>query len=258
MITIKTADDIEKLREGGKRLAMVVAETVALVKPGVRTDELSAFAGARMKALGGMSAFLNYKPLGAKRPFPSTICVCINDAIVHGIPDEDPQTIEMGDVVTIDGGFIYEGLFTDHAITVAVGQVPKEVTKLLTVTREALQSGIKMARAGNKIGDISAAIEASARDAGLTVVEGLAGHGVGYAVHEDPYVPNDGRAGTGPELKPGMVLAIEPMFCLGKGAIVLDRTDGYTYRTKDGSLSAQFEHTVVITDGAPEVLTVIK
>lgn len=257
MITIKTPEDIALLREGGKRLAMIVADTIKLIKPGVRTDELSVFAGARMKELGGTSAFLNYKPLGAKRPFPSTICVCINDEIVHGIPDEDPATIQDGDIVTVDAGFVYEGLFTDHAITVAVGQVSKEVSTLLSVTREALQRGIKMARPGNTIGDISSAIESAARAKGFTVVEGLAGHGVGYAVHEDPYVPNEGRAGTGPTLKQGMVLAIEPMFCLGNGAIVLDRKDGYTYRTKDGSLSAQFEHTVVITDGAPEVITAL-
>lgn len=257
-ITIKTPEDIEKLREGGRRLAMIVAETVAMIKPGVMTDELSDFAGRRMRELGGKSAFLNYKPMGAKRPFPSTICLCINDAIVHGIPDENPVAIEVGDIVTIDAGFIYEGLFTDHAITVAVGNVPKETETLLRATREALQSGIKMARAGNRIGDISAAIEAAARANGLAVVEGLAGHGVGYAVHEDPYVPNDGRAGTGPELVAGMVLAIEPMFSTGNGKILLDRNDGYTYRTKDGTLSAQFEHTVLITDGDPQILTVIK
>jgi methionyl aminopeptidase len=254
-ITIKTAADIEKLREGGKRLATIVAETVALIKPGVSTDELSDYAARRMRELNGTSAFLNYRPIGARRPFPSAICVSINDAIVHGIPDEQPVVIETGDLVTIDAGLIYDGMFTDHAITVAVGTVPKEVTKLLTATREALSSGIKMARAGNRVGDISAAIERAAHAADLTVVEGLAGHGVGYSVHEDPYVPNEGRAGTGPELKPGMVLAIEPMFCLGDGRIMLDKTDGYTYRTKDGSLSAQFEHTVLITDGEPEILT---
>ena len=258
MITIKTAEDIEKLREGGKRLATIVAETVAMVKPGVMTDELSDYAGRRMRELEGTSAFLNYKPMGAKRPFPSTICLSINDAIVHGIPDEVPVAIEVGDIVTVDAGFIYQGMYTDHAITVAVGTVPKEVEKLLTATREALQSGIKMARAGNRVGDISAAIEAAANDAGLTIVEGVAGHGVGYAVHEDPYVPNEGRSGTGPELKAGMVLAIEPMFCFGDGRIILDKNDGYTYRTRDGSLTAQFEHTVVITDGDPEVITLIK
>jgi methionyl aminopeptidase len=254
-ITIKTDADIAKLREGGKRLAMIVAETVAKIAPGVRTDELADFAALRMRELGGTSAFLNYKPTGAKRPFPSSICVSINDAIVHGIPDEVPVTIEIGDIVTIDAGLIYEGMFTDHAVTTVAGAASASENRLLAATKEALMAGIKAARGGNRIGDISAAIEAVAVREGLSIAEGLAGHGVGYAVHEEPYVPNEGTAGTGPELKPGMVLAIEPMFCLGDGAITLDKTDGYTYRTKDGSLSAQFEHTVLITDGDAEILT---
>jgi len=256
MITIKTEEDVEKLREGGKRLAKVVAETAKHIAPGVSTDELNKIAHDLMLEYGGKPSFLNYRPYGADRPFPASICICLNEEIVHGIPNENPKVLKEGDVVTLDAGLIYEGLFTDHAVTYTVGQVGKDVKKLLDATKEALTSGINMARAGNKIGDISSAIAARAQKANLKVVKGLAGHGVGYGVHEDPYVPNEGRAGTGELLKPGMVLAIEPMFSIGSANIKLAK-DGYTYKTADGSLSAQFEHTVLITDGDPEILTKI-
>ncbi len=256
MITIKTKEEVDKLREGGKKLAMVVAETAKHIAPGVSTDELNDIAHRLMVKDGGKPSFLNYKPYGAPRPFPASICISINDEIVHGIPNEDPKILKEGDLVTLDAGLIYEGLFTDHAITYVVGEANKEVKKLLDVTKEALMSGIKMARAGNRIGDISSAIAARAQKAGLKVVKGLAGHGVGYGVHEDPYVPNEGRAGTGELLQPGMVLAIEPMFSIGSPNIKLCR-DGYTYKTADGSLSAQFEHTILITEGEPEILTKI-
>jgi methionyl aminopeptidase len=256
MITIKTEDDIEKLREGGKRLAKVVAETSKHIAVGVTTETLNEIAHRMILENGDKPSFLNYRPQGAARPFPAAICISLNDEIVHGIPNENPQTLKEGDVVTLDAGLIHEGLYTDHAITYTVGQVSKDVQRLLDVTRESLMSGIKMARAGNRIGDISSAIAARAQKAGLKVIKGLAGHGVGYAVHEDPYVPNDGRAGTGELLKPGMVLAIEPMFSIGSDKIKLEK-DGYTYTTADGSLSAQYEHTVLITDGEPEILTKI-
>jgi len=254
VITIKTTEDVEVLREGGKRLATILANTIKRVAPGVSTEELSDFAHQQMKEMGDTPAFFNYTPTGASRPYPAPICVCINDEIVHGIPNENPQIIQEGDIVTVDAGLIHNGLFTDHAITVAVGAIPKPTQRLLDVTREALMSGIKQARVGNRVGDISAAIAAQANKAKLAIIQGLAGHGVGYGVHEEPLVPNEGRAGTGPELKEGMVLAIEPMFGLGSPDIILDR-DGYTYLTADGSLSAQFEHTVLISAEGPEILT---
>lgn len=256
MITLKTKEEIDKLREGGKRLAKVVAETAKLIAPGVSTAELNDFAHKMIIEMGDKPSFLNYRPYGASRPFPAAMCISINEEIVHGIPNENPKILKEGDVVTLDAGLIHDGLFTDHAITYTVGKVDKEVQKLLDVTREALMAGIKMARAGNKVGDISATVAARAQKAGFSVVKGLAGHGVGYAVHEDPYVPNEGRAGEGELLEPGMVLAIEPMFSIGGANIKLLR-DGYTYVTADGSLSAQFEHTVVITEGEPEILTKI-
>ena len=254
MITIKTAEDIAKLRVGGKRLAEVVFETSKLIKPGLSVDKLDEFAHKMITERGDYPAFLNYTPDSAKRPYPSSICVSVNDEIVHGIPTEDPVILKEGDIVTLDTGVTHDGMITDHAITYAVGEISKETRRLLQVTKEALYSGIKEARAGNRVGDISSAIEAHAKKAGYSVVEGLAGHGVGYKVHEEPYVPNEGRKGTGEVLRAGMVIAIEPMFAIGGPRIVLAK-DGYTYKTKDGSLSAQFEHTVLITDGEPEIIT---
>jgi methionyl aminopeptidase len=204
---------------------------------------------------GDKPAFLNYRPSGAKRPYPCSLCVCVNDEIVHGIPTENPVILKEGDIVTIDAGLIHENLYTDHAITLPVGEISKDVKRLLDVTREALQSGIKQAVNGNRLGDIGAAIEAQAKKSGFSVVQGLCGHGVGYEVHEEPYVQNEGKSGTGEILKPGMVLAIEPMFTFGNGEIKLSKKDGYTYSTADGTLSAQFEHTIVITENQPEILT---
>lgn len=256
MITIKTLEDVEKLREGGRRLAKVVAETAKQIAPGVTTEFLNDFAHKMIIEMGDKPSFLNYKPHGAPRPFPAAVCISLNDEIVHGIPNENPQTLKVGDIITLDAGLIHDGLFTDHAITYSVGAVSKEVKKMMDVTREALMSGIKEARAGNKVGDISSAIASQAQKAGLKVVKGLAGHGVGYGVHEDPFVPNEGRAGTGELLEAGMVLAIEPMFSMGSANIKLAK-DGYTYKTADGSLSAQYEHTVLITNGEAEILTKI-
>lgn len=254
MIKLKTAEEIEKLREGGRKLAFVLEETARQVKPGVTTAELNDFAHKLMINEGGTPSFLNYTPGGAHRPYPASLCVCINDQIVHGIPNENPIEIKDGDLVTVDAGLIYEGLYTDSAITVAVGEISKEARELLTRTQEALNAGIKKCYPGNRIGDISNAIEKVAQRSGLAIMENLTGHGVGYGVHEDPYVPNDGDSGTGEVLEEGLVIAIEPMFSLGSSKIVLDK-DGYTYKTSDGSLSAQFEHTVAITKDGPVVLT---
>jgi len=254
MIKLKSEEEIAKLRVGGKHLAQVIAETAKLVKPGVMTAELNDFAHKMILDLGDTPAFLNFTPSGANRPYPAALCVSINEQIVHGIPNEDPVELKEGDIVSIDTGLAHEGMIVDHAITVPVGEVAPEVKKLLTVTKEALASAIKQAQPGNRTGDIGAVIEAQAEKNGLAVIEGLSGHGVGYTVHEEPYVPNQGRAGTGDVLEVGLVIAIEPMFSLGSHKIKLEK-DGYTYSTADKSLSAQFEHTIVITKNGPEILT---
>jgi methionyl aminopeptidase len=254
MIKSKTQAEIEKLKIGGQKLAKILRLTAEQVKPGVDTDFLNSFAHGLIVKEGGKSPFLGYKPYGAKRPFPADICISINEEIVHGIPNEDPKTIQEGDIVGLDLGFLYEGLITDHAITVPVGPISKEAKNLLSRTKEALQAGIKQAVIGNKVGDIGHAIERVADSADLFVIDGLTGHGVGYAVHEEPYVPNFGHAGTGETLFEGMVIAIEPMFSIGSSQIKVAK-DGYTYLTKDGSLAAQFEHTIAITKDGPLILT---
>lgn len=251
-ITIKTPEDIEKLRVGGQRLAQVVAEVIKRVAPGVTTGELDEFAEKMIRDMGDEPAFLGYKPAGVPAKYPATLCVSINDEVVHGIPDGN-IILQEGDIVTIDCGLKHQGLFTDHAITVPVGAITPEDQKLLNVTREALMVGIKAAQAGATTGDVGHAIE-SFVDGRYGTVRILSGHGVGYAVHEEPYVPNFGVPGKGDRLVPGMVIAIEPMLTRGSDDVVgLD--DHYTYVTEDGSRSAHFEHTILITEDGPEILT---
>jgi methionyl aminopeptidase len=254
MITIKTKEDIQILREGGKRHAEILLALKEMIRPGVSTKALDEEANRLILEGGDIPAFLNYQPHGAKRPFPATLCVSINDEVVHGIPNENPRILEEGDIVSIDLGLIHKGLITDAAITVGVGKISKELEELLEVTKKALMAGIKAAKGRKTVGDVGLAIEKVAIPHKYGVVEELSGHGVGYHVHEDPFIPNYGEAGVGEVLKPGMVVAIEPMFNLGNRHVTLD-SDGYTYRTKDGKPSAHFEHTIVITKGEPEILT---
>ncbi len=254
MIRIKTKKDIELLREGGKRLARILKLVAAEVKPGVSTAYLNDYAEKLIHQGGDMSAFLHYKPRGAARPFPASLCVSINDEVVHGIPNEKPRDLKEGDIVSLDLGLIHNKRFTDHAITIGVGKIDSKAQNLLDITKHSLLAGIKEACAGKKTGDIGYAIQQCAEPHNLGIIDELAGHGVGFAVHEEPFVPNYGLPSEGVVLKPGMVIAIEPMFTLGGPEIDLD-PDGYTYRTADGSLAAHFEHTIVITNGDPEILT---
>jgi methionyl aminopeptidase len=256
-ITIKTKEEIVILREGGKRLAFILNEVAKIVRPGISTRELDALANMLSIQGGDRPAFLDYKPYGAKRAYPASLCVSINDEVVHGIPNEDEAKIlKEGDIVSLDMGIIHKGLITDSAITVPVGKINKKAKELLNATREALDIGIQMAKLGNTVGDIGFAIESFVKPYGFGVVRELAGHGVGYKVHEDPYVPNYGRRGEGEILRPGMVIAIEPMINEGTPDIKLDH-DGYTYRTLDGKRSAHFEHTIVVTEKGPEILTAL-
>ena len=225
-----------------------------MVKPGLHVGELDARAREFIRENGDKAAFLDYQPYGATRPYPAALCVSINDEIVHGIPTEGDKVLKEGDIVTLDLGLAHRELITDAAVTVPVGGISPELEKLLRITKEALMAGIKAAKGGKRVGDISNAIQTIGTANGYGVVEELAGHGVGYHVHEDPYIPNHGQAGKGKTLRPGMVIAIEPMFTLGTKDIKLD-SDGYTYRTADGKPSAHFEHTVVITKSGAEVLT---
>ncbi len=252
-ITIKTPEEIKKLREGGRRLAAILRELEARVAPGVSSAELDRVARELAEKNGDKPAFLGYRPEGVKRRYPASICISINDEVVHGIPSEK-KILQDGDVVAIDMGLIHEGLYTDSAVTVVVGKGDEAARKLVAATRQALEKGIAAIKPGKTVGDIGHAIESFVKPLGYGQAEGLAGHGVGYAVHEDPFVPNDGNPGEGPELVPGMVIAIEPMLNEGTGKVIFDK-DEYTVRTKDGKRSAHFEHTIAITERGYLVLT---
>lgn len=254
MIKVKTAEEIDKLKKGGQKLAHILNILSQDVVVGASSFDLDKKCAELMKKEGGRPSFLGYTPYGAHRPYPASLCLSINHEIVHGIPNETEKIIQEGDIVTLDAGLIYEELYTDHAITLIVGSSDKRSKELVERTREALYAGIKQARVGNTTGDIGNAIEKVAESANLAVMEGLTGHGVGYGVHEDPYIPNYGQKGKGDKLIEGMVVAIEPMFSLGTDEIKVEK-DGYTYSTADGSLSAQFEHTVAITSDGPIILT---
>ena len=254
MINIKTPEEIAILREGGRRHAYILAEISKKVAHGVSTNDLEDYAKKLIKEGGDTGAFFNYTPRGAKKPYPANICVSVNNEIVHGIPNERSTVLQEGDVVSLDLGLVHQGLITDSAITVGVGKISEEVRKMIEHCREALMLGIKSAIGGGHIGDIGYAIESFIRPLGYGICQGLAGHGVGYKVHEEPFVPNEGKRGGGEVLKPGIVIAIEPMITLGTNKIVLD-ADGYTYKTADGSKASHFEHTIAITDGNPIILT---
>lgn len=252
MIKLKTKEEIEILKEGGQKLAGILGELKREVRPGVTTMDLERIAVDLIADSGGEGAFLRYKPAGASRPFPANLCVSLNEEIVHGIPSE--TEIMPGDIVSLDLGLKYKGLVTDHAITVAVDPVSPRVKKLLEVTEEALRRGIASAQVGFHTGDIGEAIEKYVKKEGFGIVRDLAGHGVGYSVHEDPSVPNYGQAGKGDKLVPGLVIAIEPMITMGAEEIDV-LSDDWTIITADGSLSAHFEHTIVVTENGPEIIT---
>lgn len=253
-MTIKNDKERADLIEGGKRLAAVLEALRAKVAPGVTAEELDDLAEQMIRDGGDEPCFLGYTPEGANRPYPATLCVSINDEVVHGIPNESKKVLKEGDIVGLDIGLTHNGIVVDAAITAPVGEVDEQTKKLLRATEEALTAGIAKAVPGNRVGDISNAIQKEIEDVGFKVVKELGGHGVGDAVHEEPFIPNFGHAGTGPELVEGMVLALEPISTAGKASVILD-ADGYTFRTKDGSRSAHFEHTILIEKDGARIIT---
>ncbi len=253
-MTIKNDTERANLIEGGKRLAVVLSALRAKVAPGVTAEELDDLAEQMIRAGGDEPCFLGYTPEGANKPYPATLCVSINDEVVHGIPNETVKILKDGDIVGLDLGLAHNGVIVDAAITIPVGEVDEITKKLLTATERALASGIAQAMPGNHMGDISSAIQNEIEDAGFKVVRELGGHGVGDTVHEKPFIPNFGHAGTGSALVEGMVLALEPISTAGKASVVLS-PDGYTYRTKDGSRSAHFEHTILLEKFGPRIIT---
>lgn len=250
----RTQEDIAALREGGKRLGTILQTLAQMVRPGLSTHELETAARAQIAAGGDTAAFLNYKPRGARRPYPAALCVSVNEEIVHGIPNEDPRIIAEGDVVTLDLGLVHKGRVTDAAVCVIAGEADAEDARLVKCTQEALSAGVAAARIGNTIGHIGHVVEQVGNRYGYAFPRELGGHSVGEKVHEEPFIPNYGEPGEGEKILEGMVLAIEPMFMRGNAAIALAR-DGYTYYTKDRSRSAHVEHTVLVTKAGPEILT---
>ncbi len=246
-IAIRTADELEKMRGAGGIVAAALAALAAAVRPGVTTGELDRVAETLIRSRGGIPSFKGY------HGFPASVCTSINEEVVHGIPGR--RVLHEGEIVSLDVGAIWEGMHGDAAITLPVGRVSARVESLMKVTQAALQAGIAAARAGNRLGDISAAVQQVAETAGFTVVREYGGHGVGRAMHEDPHIPNWGLAGTGPVLKPGMTFALEPMVNLGRSQVRV-KSDNWTVVTVDGQPSAHFEHTIAITEGEPEILTV--
>lgn len=251
---IKAPADIEILRAGGKKLAHILAALAASAKAGVTTRELDQLARELIAREGGEPAFLNYRPVGARSPFPAALCVSVNDEVVHGIPGD--RVLATGDLVGLDLGLKYQSLYTDMAITVPVGAVTSEAMALLEVTQRALEAGIAEVRAGKTTGDLGYAIASIRRSGQMQygIVSDLGGHGVGYRVHEPPEVPNFGERGEGVKLVSGLVIAIEPMIVLGSGQVVT-ADDDWTVKTKEGGLAAHFEHTVLVTDEGSEILT---
>lgn len=234
-------------------MAGILERVAQEAKAGISTAELDALAESLIRSAGDEPAFKGYKPDGARIPFPATLCVSINNEVVHGIPSAD-RILKEGDIVGLDLGLKHGGLFVDAAVTVGVGKIDERASKLINVTREALMVGIASARVGKTVDDVGSAIEKFVKPHKFGIVRELGGHGVGHAVHESPYVPNFSGSGYRDKLEEGMVIAIEPMLNEGGWKVKL-ASDKFTYRTTDGSRSAHFEHTIVITKTGPEILT---
>ena len=243
---VKTPKEIEAIRESGRMLSTVLLKIEEVIKPGMTGLEIDELANNMLKEMGGVPAFLGYQG------FPNSICISVNDAVVHGIPNNTP--FKSGDIVGFDFGVIYEGMITDAARTFIVGEASKEVEKLVASTKRSLDNAINTVKNGCSVGDIANAAQTVLDSGNYGIVRDLVGHGVGHNVHEEPEIPNYGVSGTGPKLKSGMTIAIEPMATLGDYKVVID-PDGWTIRTRDGSLSAHFEDTILVTDDGAEILT---
>lgn len=249
-VSVKSPKEIEKMRKAGHLLEQVHNELAKMIRPGVSTWEIDHEGEKIIRELGCIPNFLNYNG------FPASFCTSINDEVVHGIPSKE-RILQEGDIISLDAGLIYEGYHSDAARTYGVGEISKEAQQLIDVTRQSFFEGIKYAKAGHHLHEISAAIGAYAEKFGYGVVRDLVGHGIGTSLHEDPQVPNFAQKRRGIRLQPGMTLAIEPMINMGRADVCwLD--DDWTVVTEDGMLSAHYENTVLITEGEPELLTLTK
>jgi methionyl aminopeptidase len=247
-IIIKSEEEIAVMRQAGRIVATVLDVLKSKIKPGMKTEELDMIAAGELKRLGAVSSFKGY------HGYPATLCVSVNDEIVHGIPGK--RVLKNGDIVSLDFGAIYEGFQGDSAITVGVGKISAEAKKLIETTEGSLRAGIAAGHLGGRMGEISAAIQEYAESRGYSIVREYTGHGIGREMHEDPQIPNYGEPGEGPVLKKGMTFALEPMVNIGTWHTRVAE-DHWTVLTTDGSLSAHFEHTVAVTGGKLEVLTAV-
>jgi methionyl aminopeptidase len=247
MVILKQPDEIDKARASNRIVAEVLSVLREKVKPGVTTRELDKIAEGVTEKRGARPAFKGY------RGYPYSLCTSVNEEVVHGMPSN--RVLVEGDIVGLDFGVCYQGLYGDSAITLPVGRVSEQATRLMQVTEQSLYSAIHQACDGNRLGDISAAVQETVETAGYSIVRDFVGHGIGKSMHEDPQIPNFGKKGRGIELKKGMILAIEPMVNAGKYKVKI-LSDGWTVITADGSLSAHFEHSVAITDNGPEILSI--
>ncbi|MCI0615118.1 type I methionyl aminopeptidase [bacterium] len=247
MVIFKSQNEIDRIRKASQIVARTLKFLESHVQPGITTRELDQLAESEIRKAGAIPAFKGY------RGFPATLCVSINEEVVHGIPSD--RKLKEGDIVGLDLGCIWDGFYGDAAKTYPVGEISEEAKRLLETTENSLMIGIDQARVGNRIGDIGYAVQTLAESKGYSVVRDFVGHGIGRSLHEDPQVPNYGSRGQGPRIKAGMVLAIEPMVCQGRADVEV-LADNWTAVTRDGSLAAHFEHSIAITDNGPEILSI--
>jgi methionyl aminopeptidase len=248
MVIFKSQNEIDRIRKASQIVARTLNLLESHVQPGISTRELDQIAESEIRKAGAIPAFKGY------RGFPATLCVSINEEVVHGIPSD--RKLKEGDIVGLDLGCIWDGFYGDAAKTYPVGEISEEAKRLLETTEKSLLIGIDQARVGNRIGDIGYAVQTLAESSGYSVVRDFVGHGIGRSLHEDPQVPNYGNRGQGPRIKAGMVIAIEPMVCQGRADVEV-LADNWTAVTRDGSLAAHFEHSIAITDNGPEILSVV-
>ncbi|MDR1926486.1 MAG: type I methionyl aminopeptidase [Endomicrobium sp.] len=251
IIELKIAKEIEKMRIAGRVVGEILQKLSEIIKPGITTKDIDIFSENYIRSLKMIPAFLGVQ--GIRSPFPASACVSINDEVVHGIPSVS-RVLKSGDIVSVDMGVLYEGYYGDAARTYAVGSISNVAAELLEITELSLRKGIERALPGNRVGDISSAVQKTVEKAGFSIVRDFVGHGIGRALHEDPQIPNYGKADTGIKLIAGMVIAIEPMVNVGSYEVCIS-DDDWTVVTKDGSLSAHFEHTVAVTQDGCEILT---
>ena len=246
MIIYKSEEEIRSMKRSNQIVAQILSELALLIKPGIRTKDLDAYAESRSREMDSVPAFKGY------RGYPASLCTSINEEIVHGIPSS--RTLRNGDIISLDFGVVYDGFYGDAAVTYPVGEITSRAKKLISTAKESFAKGVAKINEGNRLSDISYAIQSHVESQGFSVIRAFVGHGIGFSLHEEPQIPNFGTPGRGPKLKPGMVLAIEPMIAIGNWEVEI-LADNWTAVTKDRSLSAHYEHTVALTRNGVEILS---